>query len=265
MKTLFLGCSLFLLTAFGFSQAEIRPYMPSSELHGLVGKKAKVEGVYYGDIFEAPVILIKGHTFYLLQNPPSKRTFRFPTKSRPATVTGILYFYDHAQLNNAEYGAIGKEYFFFNIDDSEVDFGEASVVDGQRAFMKTWKFNLSYTKEQVGDDAREVMSEREFDEISDDDFGRMMVDSFSLGFYEALRNSRLIVAEDSLTLMLSDKDSPPSGFELVSIEGSLMKGIVDEAGDKTEVELEILSNGKLRYSLVIDDESEVGMHFYFDP
>lgn len=106
-----------------FSQTEIGPYASEADLGALIGQKAKVEGVYHRDAFNAPAIVVSGQVFYLLENPPNNRAFGFPAPSSYATVTGTLYLYDGSIQFSGPYEEIGRRYYFFSMDDAKLEFG----------------------------------------------------------------------------------------------------------------------------------------------
>ena len=51
------------------AQTEIAPYATEADLGTLIGKAAKVDGVFHKNAFPAPAIAISGRVFYLLENP----------------------------------------------------------------------------------------------------------------------------------------------------------------------------------------------------
>lgn len=106
------------------AQTEIAPYASEADLGALIGQKAKIEGVFHRDAFNAPAIAITGRVFYLLENPPNNRRYSFPQPSSYATVTGILYLYDGNIQYNELYDKIGRRYYFFSLDSAEIEFGD---------------------------------------------------------------------------------------------------------------------------------------------
>lgn len=106
------------------AQADIVPYASEAELGKLIGQKTRLEGIYHRDAFNAPAIAISGRVYYLLENPPNKRSYNFPTQSSPASVEGILYLYDGSIQFNDVYNKIGKRYYFFSLDDARIEFGD---------------------------------------------------------------------------------------------------------------------------------------------
>lgn len=106
------------------AQTEIGPYASEAELGKLIGQKTRLEGIYHRDAFNAPAIAISGRVYYLLENPPTKRSFKFPAESRPASVEGILYLYDGSIQFNELYNKIGSRYYFFSLDDAKIDYGD---------------------------------------------------------------------------------------------------------------------------------------------
>lgn len=106
------------------AQTDIVPYASEADLGKLIGQKTRLEGVYHRDAFNAPAIAISGRVYYLLENPPTKRSFRFPPESSPATVEGTLYLYDGNIQFNEVYNKIGKRYYFFSMDDAKIEFGD---------------------------------------------------------------------------------------------------------------------------------------------
>jgi len=105
------------------AQTDIVPYASEAELGSLIGQKARLEGIYHRDAFNAPAIALTGRVYYLLENPPNKRSYKFPSESRPASVEGILYLYDGSLQYNELYDRIGKRYYFFSLDDANLEFG----------------------------------------------------------------------------------------------------------------------------------------------
>ncbi len=106
------------------AQTDIAPYASEAELGKLIGQKTRLEGIYHRDAFNAPAIALSGRVYYLLENPPNKRSFRFPAESSPASVEGILYLYDGSIQFNELYNRIGSRYYFFSMDDAKIDFGD---------------------------------------------------------------------------------------------------------------------------------------------
>ena len=106
------------------AQTEIGPYASEADLGALIGQKAKVEGVFHRDAFNAPAIVITGRVFYLLENPPNSRRYSFPQSSSYATVTGTLYLYDGNIQYNDLYDKIGRRYYFFSLGAAEIEFGD---------------------------------------------------------------------------------------------------------------------------------------------
>ena len=106
------------------AQTEIGPYVSEADLGALIGQKAKVEGVFHRDAFNAPGIVITGRVFYLLENPPNNRRYSFPQVSSYASVTGILYLYDGNIQYNELYDRIGRRYYFFSLDSAEIELGD---------------------------------------------------------------------------------------------------------------------------------------------
>jgi len=106
------------------AQIDIVPYASEADLGNLIGQKARLEGVYHRDAFNAPAIAISGRVYYLLENPPNKRSYKFPSESSFASVEGILYLYDGNLQFNELYNAIGKRYYFFSMDDARIEFGD---------------------------------------------------------------------------------------------------------------------------------------------
>lgn len=150
------------LVASSGAVEEITEPVDSARLHRLVGKEVKVTGKYVENIFERPAIVIRGEVFYLLENPPSKRTYNFPKGSGQGTVQGILYFYDHSQFQMAAYREIGDQFFFFNIDQArlQVELEEEPVArtrpepkegDRMAPYMGSWKLlpDLSKLEERA--------------------------------------------------------------------------------------------------------------------
>ncbi len=106
-----------------FAQTDIVPYASEADLGKLIGQKTRLEGVYHRDAFNAPAIAISGRVYYLLENPPNKRSYKFPSESSFASIEGILYLYDGSFQFNELYNAIGKRYYFFSMDDAKIEFG----------------------------------------------------------------------------------------------------------------------------------------------
>lgn len=251
-----LGC-----VALGWSATKIEPYTAEASVHAMIGQTVTVSGTYYKDVFNAPVVMIKGHSFYLLQDPPSKGTYKFPSKSRSATVTGTLYHFDSARGHDAEYAAIEPRFFYFKVDESDLSFDEAEAAEGQRVFMKTWKYNLEYTQKAIGIRGEDFKRwERdEFDEADGDKIVQHLT-------YSMFENGRLKIAADSVTMTIPRFPTAPADLEVKSISGNLLKGAVTEPLVGTyEVELEIMSNGMLRYSFDVPGVEDLRMHLYFDP
>ena len=107
------------------AQTDIAPYASEAELGKLIGQKTRLEGIYHRDAFNAPAIAISGRVYYLLENPPTKRSFNFPADSSPASVEGVLYLYDGSIQFNEAYSKVGKRYYFFSLDDAMIEFGDA--------------------------------------------------------------------------------------------------------------------------------------------
>lgn len=105
------------------AQTDIVPYASEAELGSLIGQKARLEGIYHRDAFNAPAIALSGRVYYLLENPPNKRSYKFPPDSRQASVEGILYLYDGNLQYNEFYDRIGKRYYFFSLEDAKIEFG----------------------------------------------------------------------------------------------------------------------------------------------
>ena len=114
----------FLLIPNLLAQTEIGPYATEADLGALIGQKAKVEGVFHRDAFNAPAIVITGRVFYLLENPPNSRRYSFSQSSSYATVTGTLYLYDGNIQYNDLYDRIGRRYYFFSLGAAEIEFGD---------------------------------------------------------------------------------------------------------------------------------------------
>ena len=106
------------------AQTEIGPYASEADLGALIGQKARIEGVFHRDAFNAPAIVITGRVFYLLENPPNSRRYSFSQSSSYATVTGTLYLYDGNIQYNELYDKIGRRYYFFSLGAAEIEFGE---------------------------------------------------------------------------------------------------------------------------------------------
>ncbi len=114
----------FLLIPNLLAQTEIGPYATEVDLGALIGQKAKVEGVFHRDAFNAPAIVITGRVFYLLENPPNNKRYSFPQASSYATVEGILYLYDGNIQYDDLYDKIGRRYYFFSLGAAEIEFGD---------------------------------------------------------------------------------------------------------------------------------------------
>ncbi len=116
------------LTSIGLiglsAQTDIAPYASEAELGKLIGQKTRLEGIYHRDAFNAPAIALSGRIYYLLENPPTKQSFKFPTESSPASVEGVLYLYDGSIQFNELYNRMGNRYYFFSLDDAKIDFGD---------------------------------------------------------------------------------------------------------------------------------------------
>ena len=115
---------IFLLIPNLLAQTEIGPYATEVDLGPLIGQKAKVEGVFHRDAFNAPAIVITGRVFYLLENPPNNRHYSFPQSSSYATVVGTLYLYDGNIQYDDFYDKIGRRYYFFSLGAAEIEFGD---------------------------------------------------------------------------------------------------------------------------------------------
>ncbi|MEM9159162.1 MAG: hypothetical protein AAGB46_08940 [Verrucomicrobiota bacterium] len=269
MKKLFLVGLALCRTASVGAQTEIKPYASEASVHNLVGQKTKVSGVYYKDVFDAPVIMIKGHTFYLLQNPPSKRTYSFPSLSREATVSGTLYFYDHSQLNNAEYGAIDQRYFFFNVDESKLEFGEAKVSEGLKQFMRTWKYDTEYTMERAESFKTSLSAETKnrLENASPEarEFGEALLELADAMGPAMMDGYRLVIGESTIEYLSPQGTSEIHNFEIIRQEGKLLEvKHRDFDGTMASVEFEILPDGHLSVS-----KGELGRRkgpkFYYEP
>lgn len=118
-----LGGMITLCLSSLIAQTDIAPHASEADLGKLIGQKARLEGVYHRDAFNAPAIAISGRVYYLLENPPNKRSFKFPSESSFASIEGILYLYDGNLQFNELYSAIGKRYYFFSMDDARIKFG----------------------------------------------------------------------------------------------------------------------------------------------
>ena len=125
------------------AQTDIAPYASEAELGKLIGQKTRLEGIYHRDAFNAPAIALSGRVYYLLENPPTKRSYRFPAESSPASVEGVLYLYDGSIQFNELYNRIGNRYYFFSMDDAKIDFGDPlkgrneprEIVPGGNSFI----------------------------------------------------------------------------------------------------------------------------------
>lgn len=123
------------------AQSDIAPYASEAELGKLIGQKTRLEGIYHRDAFNAPAIALSGRVYYLLENPPTKHSFKFPVESSPASVEGVLYLYDGSIQFNELYNRIGSRYYFFSLDDAKIDFGnplrgrneQSDIVPGARS------------------------------------------------------------------------------------------------------------------------------------
>lgn len=161
--------SMQLLGLAAIAQTDINPYASEADLGVLIGENARVEGVFHKRAFSAPAIAISGRVFFLLENPPSQRTFDFPNDSRNATVEGILYLYDGAQQYSAPYQAFGKRYYFFSLDAAKIDFGDPLKASGAAAddpmgkFFGSWRFDVESTEAEIykfeQDDIRIALSD----------------------------------------------------------------------------------------------------------
>ncbi len=119
----FVFCAISCAVSSLMAQTEIVPHATEAELGKLIGQKTQLEGIYHRDAFNAPAIAISGRVYYLLENPPTKRSYKFPPESRSASVVGVLYLYDGNLQYNELYERIGKRYYFFSLDDAKIDFG----------------------------------------------------------------------------------------------------------------------------------------------
>jgi hypothetical protein len=137
------------------AQSEIAPYATEADLGSLIGQKATVDGIFHKNAFNAPAIAISGRLFFLLENPPSKRTFDFPNDSRHAAVTGTLYLYDGNIQYVEEYQRIGTRYYFFNVDEAKIQFRDPLKAnpraenDPMTRFIGSWRFDAESTEANV--------------------------------------------------------------------------------------------------------------------
>lgn len=186
--------SMWLLEFAANAQSEIGPYASEADLGALIGKEAKVEGVFHENAFGAPAVAISGRVFFLLETPPSQRTFDFPKNSRDATVVGTLYFYDSVQQFSTDYQPFGSRYYFFTIESSKIEFGEPIKVSGDAAddplevILGNWRFDLESTEAEVykfdKEELRKVMA----------------------AMVEVFRDSELVIRRDRIKMNMPSND-----------------------------------------------------------
>jgi hypothetical protein len=186
--------SMWLLGLAANAQIEIGSYASEADLGALIGKEAKVEGVFHENAFGAPAIAISGRVFFLLETPPSRRTFDFPKNSRDATVVGTLYFYDGAQQYSTDYQPFGNRFYFFTIESAKIQFGDPITVSGDAAndplelILGNWRFDLESTEAEI----------YKFDK---EELRRVMA-----AMVEVFRDSELVIRRDRIRMYMPSKD-----------------------------------------------------------
>lgn len=177
----------------GSAQTEIAPYATEAELGALIGKPAKVDGVFHKNAFPAPAVAISGRVFYLLENPPSQRTYDFPNDSRYAVVTGTLYLYDGNQQYSNLYAPFGNRFYFFSVggsQGSQIEFGEpikaspSAATNPMDGFYGSWRIDIEAAEAQLFS-------------VEDE-----LVRAFLSGFIEALKDSELKIQPDRISTVI---------------------------------------------------------------
>ena len=192
------------------AQTEIVPYATEADLGALIGKAAKVDGVFHKNAFPAPAIVISGRIFYLLENPPSQRTFDFPNDSRNAVVTGTLYLYDGGQQFSDLYEPFGRRFYFFSIGGSQganIEFGEpitaSSSVESNPmdSFYGSWRLDVEAAEAQLFS-------------VEDE-----LVRAFLSGFLEVLKTAELKIQPDRIsTIIPKTKKRVTEPYRVLSVE-----------------------------------------------
>ena len=222
------------------AQTEIEPYASEGDLGALIGKPAKVDGVFHKSAFAAPAIAISGRVFYLLENPPAKRTFDFPNDSRNAVVTGTLYLYDGNQQFSNLYEPYGRRFYFFSIGGGQgarIEFGDpikpssASAANPMDAFIGSWRL-----------DAEAV--EAELFKVEDE-----LARTFLSGFIEVLKSSELKIQPDRISTII------PKNKKRVTEPSRVLSAVAGEA--ELEVSNKII--GTYLLFMRIDSEGRLVM------
>lgn len=242
-----------LLGLAAIAQTDIKPYASEADLGVLIGENAKVEGVFHKRAFAAPAIAISGRVFFLLENPPSQRTFDFPNGSRNASVEGILYLYDGAQQYSEPYEAFGRRYYFFSLDAAKVDFGEplkasgAATGDPMEKFLGSWRFDVESTEAEIykfdQDDIRVALS----------------------GLVELFAGAELVFERDRIRMYLPSNDlRTVEQYEVVEQSDTSLTLKLTEPKLKISREWQVRVDGEGRLQVSSDHIKAEGFTFFYN-
>lgn len=220
-----------------FSQTDILPYASETDLGKLIGQKARLEGVFHYEAFGMPAVAISGRIFFLLENPPSKRTFEFPRGSRQASVTGTLYLYDGNIQRVDSYQNVGPRYYFFNIDEAKINFGDplkarnSITTDPMSPFYGSWRLDSESTEAEIFK------------------FEDQITQAFIGGLVEAMKEIKYEIRPDRIsTVIPKSKKVVDESYQIISIEGL-----------HAELEVKNAVIGKYTINLQIDSEDRLVM------
>ncbi len=235
------------------AQTDIPPYASEAKLGELIGQKANVEGVFHKSAFNAPAIAISGRVFYLLENPPSKRTFDLPNESRYASVTGTLYLYDGYIQRNDAYHKVGSRYYFFNIDEAKVVFGEPLKASAGAAanplsqFIGSWRFDVESTEAEVFkfDDER--------------------IRSALSRLIEAFKGLEIVISEEKVSTFVPSLDKRfDQNFEVIKIsDSSLNMRMIDPISSEV-MDREFTIDQEGRLLMASDEPRAKGFSLYYN-
>lgn len=234
------------------AQMDIKPYVTEADLGALIGEQAKVEGVFHKRAFAAPAIAISGRVFFLLENPPSNRTFDFPNDSRNATVEGTLFLYDGNQQYSEAYHAFGRRYYFFSLGDAKVEFGEPIKASGSAAndpveqFIGSWRFDVESTEAEI----------YKFDE---DDVRKALA-----ALVEALKDAEMVVGEDRIEMYVPSKEiRTEEQYEVIDQSEAKLTLKLTEPNLKISREWRVLIDGEGRLRVTTDLPKAKGFSFFY--
>ena len=244
--------SMRLLGIAASAQTDINPYATEADLGALIGEQAKVEGVFHKSAFGAPAIAISGRMFFLLENPPSQRTFDFPNDSRNVTVVGTLYLYDGNQQYSEPYQRFGRRYYFFSLGDAKIEFGDPIKASGSAAndpvqqFMGSWRFDTESTEAEIykfeEDDVRKGLS----------------------ALVETLEDAELVVGVDRIKMYIpSNAIRTNEHYEVIDQSEGKLTLKLTEPDLKINREWRVLVDGEGRLRISTDLPKAKGFSFFY--